>query len=136
MCKIRYIEKEGNKVSLDAIIKISGSDFDVLNKPYYVSRIKESEHETFLFRYQDEEKSQGVYCHDNRFEITYGCKTGRLYGLKIKCFLERISNRDWTNLEKEIGNANLLEKPCVEVLLFGINIVLKIYQNQFQRKSE
>ena len=131
MCKIRYIKKEGNKVDLDAVIKIPGSDFDVLNKPYYVSRIVDSKSDTFIFRYQDEEKSQDMYAYNNVFEITFGCKTGRLYSVKINSD-ERMSNHNWANLESKIKEASLLEKPCAGVLLFGIKIVQKVYLNQFE----
>lgn len=130
MCKIRYIKKEGNKVDLDAIIKIPGSDFDVLNKPYYVSRIVDSKSDTFIFRYQDEEKSQYTYSYDKLFEITFGCKTGRLYSLKVNS-TKHIPNLNWANLESTIKEANLLDKPCAGVLLFGIKIVQKIFLESY-----
>lgn len=135
MCKIRYIKKVGNKVDSDTIIKIPGSDFDVLNKPYYVSRIVEPKCDTFLFFYQDEEKSQDIYSYDSVFEITFGCKTGRLYSLKINP-TESVSNLNWTTLDDKIKEANLLGKPYAKILLFGIKIVQKIYQNQFERNPD
>lgn len=136
MCRLRYIKKNGERVETDALIKICGSDFDILDKPYYISRIIANNSETFFFRYQDEEKFKNTYDYHNIFKIDYGCATGRLYKLTINTISGRISNLDWSNLLKETDKGNSMDELCNKILLFGIQIVQKIYQDQFIPQPE
>lgn len=130
MCKIRLIKKTKGEISFDNQIHVSGQEFEIIDRPYYVVESEEDNITSFSFHYLDADE-QKKKTEDGPFELFFGISTGRLYSLKIKTDTH-IENIIWESLKDKIRNIELTSTIAENNLKTGCNVVKNIYFNKFE----
>ncbi len=131
MCKIKLICKKDSEVISDNQVCISGKEFEILDKPYYVVKSEIDAQVDFIFHYIDTNEDRRII-NNEYFRLTFGWATGRLYAFTIKS-IEHVANELWENfnsdyIQKEVFNSDLAKNN----LKIGYGVVKKIYFNKIE----
>ncbi len=131
MCRIKLIRKKNSEIVSDEQVRISGKEFEILDKPYYVVQSEIDNQIDYIFHYIDTNEERHTV-NNQYFELVFGLSTGRLYTFTVKS-TEHIPNVLWENFN---GNSIQVEELCSDLaksnLKIGFNVVKNIYFNKIE----
>lgn len=132
MCQIRYIKKTPTGVTSDCFVKISGKEYEILDKPYYVVRTDNESSIEFIFHYIDNNECNDDITSEN-LQLFYGKKTGRIYKFCITNINMHISNILWENFRKDkIEKLSIESEISKNNIIFSYNVIKKLYFDDYQ----
>lgn len=135
MCTIRYLRKiPDSGIIDDSMVKISGKEYEVLDKPYYVVRTDLSNNSEFLFHYIDNSESSKVKSNDY-FTITYGLLTGRIYKFVVNVpITQHVPNEIWEAYKKNDISATVFSSEIAKNnVIFGFSVIKKLYFKEYTK---
>ena len=138
MCTIRYLRKiPDSGIIEDSMVKISGKEYEVLDKPYYVVRTDLSNNSEFLFHYIDNSESSKVISNDY-FTITYGLLTGRLYKFIVNIPInQHVPNEIWELYKKNDICATVFSSEIAKNnVIFGFGVIKKLYFKDYTKVED
>ncbi len=134
MCKIRYIQREGDIVKKDCTIRMDNKEFDLVDKPYYIVKDENADSVSFMFHYLDVNE-ETTRVSENSFTLKYGTKTGRLLSLDIKRSAEEwVKLELWTSFGKVLMTS--IQRDNLRKVHDSFEIIQRLYFNKYEEVEQ